>query len=78
MWATSTTAHQHWWRQRLGMVRRFVRYVATIDPTGEVPPEDLLPARRSRIAPYLYSQQEIEALLAAARGLSPRLRCGVC
>jgi integrase len=74
MWATSTTAHPHWWRQRLGMVRGFARYVSTIDPDSEVPPEDLLPARRPRIAPYLYSQAEIEALLAAARSLTPRLR----
>jgi integrase len=67
-------AHPHRWGQRLGMIRGFARYVATLDPDSEVPPEDLLPARRSRIAPYLYSQQEIEALLVAARGLSPRLR----
>jgi integrase/recombinase XerD len=67
-------AHPHRWAQRLGMIRGFARYVATLDPASEVPPKDLLPARRSRIAPYLYSQQEIEALLAAARGLSPRLR----
>jgi integrase/recombinase XerD len=70
-------AHPHRWRQRLGMIRGFARYVATIDPDSEVPPEDLLPARRSRIAPYLYSQQEIRALLvmpreACRRGCPPR------
>jgi integrase/recombinase XerD len=67
-------AHPRWWQQRLGIVRTFARYVATIDPDGEVPPEDLLPARQHRLAPYLYTQQEITALLAAARALSPRLR----
>ena len=67
-------ADPRWWRQRLGIVRTFARYVATIDPSSEVPPEDLLPARQRRLAPYLYTQQEITALLAAARALSPRLR----
>ena len=67
-------ADPRWWRQRLGIVRTFARYVATIDLSSEVPPEDLLPARQRRLAPYLYTQQEITALLAAARALSPRLR----
>ena len=28
----------HRWRQRLGMVRRFARYLATLDPDTEIPP----------------------------------------
>jgi integrase len=63
-----------WWRQRLGMVRGFARYLFTIDPVGEVPPNDLLPARQERVAPYLYSQTEIAALMGAARALTPTLR----
>jgi integrase/recombinase XerD len=34
-----------WRAQRLGTVRGFARYLATIDPESEVPPRDLLPAR---------------------------------
>lgn len=67
-------ARPHRWRQRLGMVRGFARYVSTIDPQTEVPSQDLLPARRPRVAPYLYSQAEIAALMHAARALTPRLR----
>jgi integrase len=67
-------AHPHQWRQRLGMVRGFARYVATIDPDSEVPAKDLLPARRQRVAPYIYSPAEIDALLDAARRLTPALR----
>ena len=67
-------AHPHRWRQRLGMVRGFARYVATIDPVSEVPSEDLLPATRGRVAPYIYSEAEIRALMAAARTLTPPLR----
>lgn len=74
MWATSVQAHPHRWRRRLGVVRGFARYLSTIDPATEIPPEDLLPAALPRVAPYLYSPAEIEALMAAGRALSPRLR----
>lgn len=73
-WATSVSAHPYRWRRRLGVVRGFARYVSTIDPETEVPSEDLLRASLPRVAPYLYSQAEITALMAAARGLTPRLR----
>ena len=36
------------WSERLGTVRSFARYLATIDPTSEVPSKDLLPAARRR------------------------------
>jgi integrase len=67
-------AHPYRWRQRLGVVRGFARYLATIDPDSEVPSKDLLPASRPRVAPYIYSQAEIATLMEAARTLKPRLR----
>jgi integrase/recombinase XerD len=67
-------AHPHRWRQRLGIVRVFARYVATLDPSSEVPSKDLLPARRSRVAPYIYSAAEITALMGVAGALTPPLR----
>src|SRR5439155_23263881 len=67
-------AHPHYWRQRLSVVRGFARHLATIDPANEVPSKDLLPGHRPRIAPYIYTDGEIAALLAAARKLRPRLR----
>lgn len=57
------------WRQRLGMVRGFARYMVTIDPSTEVPSLDLLPARQQRVAPYIYTEEEVVALMAAARGI---------
>jgi integrase len=66
-------AHPAWWRARLGLVRGFARYLQAIDPGSQVPPADLLPARRPRVTPYLYSQAEIDALIAAAGGLRPAL-----
>jgi len=67
-------AHPHYWRQRLGVARGFARHLATIDPASEVPSKDLLPAHRPRIAPYIYTDAEIAALMDAARGLTPPLR----
>jgi integrase/recombinase XerD len=67
-------ASRYRWRERLGTVRSFARYVATIDPASEVPSKDLLPAARRRVAPYIYAPSEIEALMASARALQPPLR----
>ena len=68
-------AHPHRWRQRLCVARGFARHLATVDPASEVPSTDLLPATRpSRIAPYIYPDGEIAALMAAAGELRPRLR----
>jgi integrase len=74
-WATlPADARPFTWRQRLGRVRQFARYVATIDTDTEVPARDLLPARLQRVSPYIYTQAEITALMTAARGLTPPLR----
>lgn len=67
-------AHPYRWRQRLSVARGFARHHATIDPASEVPPKDLLPGHRSRIAPYIYTQEEIMALMTAASQLRPQLR----
>jgi integrase len=67
-------AHPHTWRQRLTVARGFARHLATVEPTSEVPPIDLLPGHRPRIAPYIYSNEEIASLMAAARELKPPLR----
>jgi integrase/recombinase XerD len=75
MWARlPVDAHPHRWGQRLSMVRCFARYVATLDPDTEIPSIDLLPARRPRVAPYIYSPAEITALIEAAGQLTPPLR----
>ena len=70
-------AHPHRWGQRLSIVRVFARYVATLDPDSEVPSVDLLPARRARVAPYIYSPEEIDALIKAAGQLTPPVRAAL-
>jgi len=74
-WATlPVNTSPVWWRQRLSAVRGFTEYLRNIDPDTQVPPRDLLPAHQQRIAPYLYSDIDLEALMAAARSLNPPLR----
>ena len=59
------------WAQRLGVVRDFARYLSAFDPRTEVPPAELLPHRYRRRAPYLYTDQEIQKILAATLDLYP-------
>ncbi len=63
-----------WWGHRLSVVRAFARHLHAIDPTHEVPPTGLLPAKTHRATPYLYSDTDIAALMAAARQLRSPLR----
>jgi integrase len=74
-WATRPpTGASNWWAQRLSVVRAFARHLHAIDPTHEVPPPGLLPGRSRRATPYLYSDRDIAALMAAARGWRSPLR----
>jgi integrase len=74
-WATlPQRATPAWWRERLGIVRGFARYLTAIDPATEVPPTGISPARRPRVRPYLYSDTDIAALMRAARTLTPTWR----
>lgn len=67
-------ARPNHWAARLTVARGFARYLQTIEPTTEVPPAAVFPARRHRPAPYLWSQQDIGRLLDGARALRPPLR----
>ena len=67
------SAHPITLSHRLGAVRGFARYLRTIDPATEIPPTGLF-GKQQRRAPYIYSSEEIERLLQAARQLRPPLR----
>jgi integrase/recombinase XerD len=74
-WATlSSDAGARWRAQRLGVVRGFTRYLLAFNPGTEVPSVGLLPSGRTRPAPFLYSEADIAALMAAARGVGQPLR----
>ena len=76
-WATQVTrgsGNEVYQARRLDVVRIFARHLQALDPATEVPPEDVLARRYLRIQPYLYSLQEIAALMTAAGALRPALR----
>lgn len=56
-------ASAYWWARRLMMVRCFARHRRTVDPRTEVPASDLIPYRKPRVTPYLYTDHDIQALM---------------
>jgi hypothetical protein len=68
-WVTSI-GRQPSWSIRLTDVRCFAQHLAHFDPLTEVPPRDAVPPER-RAKPYIYSDAEIDGLLAAALSLPP-------
>ena len=66
-WAQQTaTTQPSIWARRLSWVRCFARHRSATDPRTQIPPASLLPYRPKRARPYLYSNDEIQALLHAA------------
>jgi integrase len=74
-WASLPTGGSPaWWGHRLSVVRVFARHLHGLDPRHELVPPDVLPTRGHRATPYLYSEADIAALMAAARSLPRPLR----
>jgi integrase len=73
-WAVLPGGSQSWHAYRLAVARGFATWLRTTDPAAEIPPPGLIPARVLRATPYLYSDGEVTALMAAARSLRYPLR----
>jgi integrase/recombinase XerD len=76
-WATRTSrgsGDEVYQARRLDVARIFARHLQALDPATEVPPGDVLSRRQGRIPPYLYSPEEIAALMNAAGDLAPPIR----
>lgn len=65
---------------RLRVLRPFAQYRRQFDPGTQVPCSGLCGREHRRLTPHIYSPQEIQALMAAARELSPSgdLRAATC
>jgi len=59
-----------WLAERLGLVRGFARYMHSIDPRTEVPLE-MVDYHKVRSTPYVYSDQDVLALMLAAEETLP-------
>jgi integrase/recombinase XerD len=62
------------WSHRLGAARGFARYLKTVDPAAEVPPDRVWPTVAPRRRPVIFADGDITRLLQAARALNPPLR----
>ena len=56
--------------RRLTAVRGFARYLAGIDPRTEIPPVGLTSYRARRRNPYVFSDEEVAAVMCCARASS--------
>jgi integrase/recombinase XerD len=70
-WATQPrNALASAWAQRLAYVRGFAEYQSATDPRTEIPESGLLPYRRVRPQPHIYSDEEVRRLLEGAKSLT--------
>ena len=60
------------WARRLKILRPFARWMRQFEPRTAVPDESIFGPVPGRVAPHIYRDEEIVALLAAARTLHPR------
>jgi integrase/recombinase XerD len=74
-WATLPEgASPTWVCLRLGVVRAFSRYLALVDGRSQVVPTNVVPHPHCRATPFLYSADQVQALMAAARSLCSPVR----
>lgn len=67
-WAQQTPGgNLAWHAKRLGMVRAFAQHRCAADSRTEVPPAGLIASRRHRVAPHIFSDGEVAAVMRAAR-----------
>lgn len=64
----------NWHSYRLSVIRGFARYLHVIDPAHQIPPTRVFPTSDQRATPYLYSNDDIAAVMAAARTIRSPLR----
>jgi integrase len=66
-WATQPEgASRYWWSTRLAAARLFANHMINLDSATQVPSTDLLPSVRLRATPFIYSRDDVAALMEAA------------
>ncbi|HYB29244.1 MAG TPA: site-specific integrase [Solirubrobacteraceae bacterium] len=65
-WAILPGGQPCWHAHRFQTVRRFARYLHSADPEVQVPPAGAVTGRSQRAVPFLYTDEQIAALIDAA------------
>jgi integrase/recombinase XerD len=69
-WATeSSNGHKHSCFERLNFIRSFATHMSSLDSRTEIPPAGTMRRPEIALRPYIYKQNEIARLMAAARNL---------
>lgn len=63
------SANNNTWSRRLGMVRGFANWLQGVYPRTEVPPASLICGKKWRSRPYIYTPDQIAAIVAEAARL---------
>jgi integrase len=73
-WTTGpqTPSAQLYHAKRLEVVRGFAKYCAALDPKNQVPDRHLLPSAHQRVAPHIFTEQQVRLVMRRARNLSTR------
>lgn len=69
-WAAAPNGAPSWHSARLAVIRSFTRWAQAFDPEIQIPPRGLLPSRSPRAVPFIYSDEQILAIMAQTERLS--------
>lgn len=61
------------WPRRMTVARGFARHMAGLDDRTEIPPTGLIPSRQRWRPPFIYSHEDVAALMTQARSIRWRL-----
>ena len=67
--AVCRSANNDTWSGRFGAVRIFAQWMQGINPRHEIPPRGLIPRRASRPRPFIYTDEQVRAIVGAAAQL---------
>ena len=65
-WAIAPAGALNWHATRLNALRTFARWANVFDTAIPIPPANLLPSRESRTRSFIYSPEQVQALLQEA------------
>lgn len=70
--------HPVTWSHRLSAVRGFAAWLRTVDPAAEIPPRGVFPGQGRRPAPFIFTGENLAAVIAGCAVLRPAMRAAAC
>jgi integrase len=70
--------HPVTWAHRLSAVRGLATWLRTIDPATEIPPRGVFPGQGKRPAPFIFTGEQLAAMIAGCAVLRPAMRASAC